>query len=136
MTSTLYKPKKDRKKPDNQEHHIQCACVRWFSMQYPQYDSLLYAIGNGGKRSAITGAIMKREGVKKGVADLFLSVAQYYFVNNEHGHPGLYIEVKAPKGVQSDSQKAFEAAVTAQGYKYVIVRSLDEFMEVVNEYLK
>jgi hypothetical protein len=45
------------------ESKLQIAMVKWFRLQYP--DHVLYAIPNGGNRSAITGAIMKAEGTTK-----------------------------------------------------------------------
>lgn len=98
-------------------------------MQYPEYAGLLYAIPNGGKRNAVTGAILKAEGALAGVADIFLSVPNRFY-------HGLYIEMKKPKGRQQESQKLFQQAVEAQGYKYALCYSLDEFMELVKMYLK
>lgn len=112
----------------NIESRIQQGCVRWFRLQYPKYAGLLYAIPNGGARNQITGAILKAEGVRSGVADLFLSIP------NREYH-GLYIEMKKPKGRQQESQKQFQHEVEEQGYRYAICYSLDEFMELVNEYL-
>ena len=31
-----------RKKPDDEEHRIQCACVKWFRVVYPQFKSVSY----------------------------------------------------------------------------------------------
>lgn len=112
----------------NIESRIQQACVRWFRLQYPKYAGLLYAIPNGGYRNAVTGAILKAEGALAGVADLFLAVP------NRHYH-GFFIEMKQPKGRQQESQKRFQKAVEEQGYKYSLCYSLEEFMELVNEYL-
>jgi hypothetical protein len=38
-----------------------------------------------------------------------------------------FIEVKTPEGEQSQKQKEFESAVTALGFEYIIVRSLEDF---------
>ena len=113
----------------NIESRIQQGCVRWFRLQYPEYAGLLYAIPNGGKRNAVTGAILKAEGALAGVADIFLSVPNRFY-------HGLYIEMKKPKGRQQESQKLFQQAVESQGYKYSLCYSLDEFMELVKMYLK
>jgi len=43
--------------------------------------------------------------------------------------------MKTEKGKQSPAQIEFQKRVEAQGYKYVVCRSLDEFMMVINEYL-
>ena len=44
--------------------------------------------------------------------------------------------MKQPKGRQQESQKEWQKAVESAGNKYVVVRSLDEFIEVVTDYLK
>lgn len=111
------------------ESSIQISCIRWFRLQYPQYKDILIAVPNGGNRDAITGAILKKEGVKAGVADLLLLKPNKYY-----GH--LAIEMKQPSGRQSDSQKAWQRATEAAGNKYVVCHSLDEFIEAVNGYLK
>ena len=109
------------------ESTLQCQCVRWFRYQYPRFT--LFAIPNGGNRDAVTGAIMKKEGVLAGVADLFLMLAN-------HGYHGLFIEMKTSEGRQADSQKMFQFQCEAFGYKYEICRSLEEFISTINEYLE
>lgn len=110
------------------EHAVQCACVRWFAYQYAEYDGLLFAVPNGGFRNITTAAKLKAEGVKAGVSDLILAV-------QSEGYGALFIEMKTSKGKQTEYQKAFERAVTAQGYKYAICRSLTDFQEVVDKYI-
>lgn len=111
------------------EHRIQCACVRWFRYQYPTLAFLLFAIPNGGQRSARTGSRLKDEGVLAGVADMFLSHP------GADGSHGLYIEMKAGKNGQTDTQKAFQHSVTAAGYRYEVCRSLEEFSDAVCRHL-
>lgn len=112
------------------EHRLQSACVKWFRYQYPQYSRLLFAIPNGGARNAATGRKLKEEGVVAGVADLFLSVP-----GNDGSH-GLYIEMKTLEGRQSDVQKQFQYDVEKQGYKYIVCRSVEEFVETAMCHLK
>jgi hypothetical protein len=78
------------------ESKLQIAMVKWFGYFYPK--RFLCAIPNGGNRSPITGAILKAEGVRAGVADLFLMEASGEF-------HGLWIEVKLPKGRQSINKR-------------------------------
>ena len=119
---------------NQEEHNIQCACVRWFNYQWPEYRGLLFAVPNGGARSKATAGKLKAEGVVPGVADLILLVpflqecVQYF--------NGLCIEMKTSKGKQSQEQKDWECKVMEQGYEYRVIRSLDEFIEVVDSYLK
>lgn len=117
-----------RKKPKQEEHRIQTAMVDWFRAQYPKMQHNLFAVPNGGRRDAVTGAMLKAEGVLAGVADLIL------LKRNRH-YGALLIETKTRKGKQRDSQKEWESKITKDGYKYVIVRSLDDFMREVKSYL-
>lgn len=110
----------------NEESRIQQACVRWFRLQYPRL--ILFAIPNGGYRNAVTGAILKSEGVLAGVSDLML-------MHPAGGYHGLCIEMKTPKGKQQESQKQFQRQAEVAGYKYIICRSLDNFMAEIREYL-
>lgn len=110
------------------ESNIQIGCVRWFRYQYPNYAKLLVHIPNGRKRNIRDGVKLKMEGVTAGVADLVL------FVPSKEYH-GLMIEIKTPKGRQSDSQKEWQNDVLNVGYQYEIVRSIDEFVELINDYL-
>ena len=119
-----------RKRPADEEHRIQCACVRWFNVQYPKLHGRLFAVPNGGRRDATTAAKLKAEGVVPGVADLVLLMS-----NRDYG--ALLIEMKTPKGRQSDSQKKWEKTVCADAeYKYVVCRSLDDFIREVDSYLR
>jgi hypothetical protein len=110
------------------EHRIQVACVRWFALQWPQYEGLLFAVPNGGHRDKVTAAMMKAEGVTAGVADLLLLVPS-------QGLHGLAIEMKTENGRQSPEQKQWQKKAERQGYRYAVCRSLDQFIETVNAYL-
>jgi hypothetical protein len=43
---------------------------------------------------------------------------------------------KTSKGKAVDKQKEFEKIATDRGYKYIIVRSMDEFKDGINDYLQ
>ena len=122
-----------KKKRNNEESRIQAACVKWFRLQYPKLQRLIFSVPNGAvlkgkpEERAIQMRIVKSEGLVPGVADIFLSVPSCDLC-------GLYIETKTKKGEQSDNQKLFELDAVAQGYGYVIVRSIDEFMNAVRKY--
>lgn len=112
----------------DEEHRIQCACVRWFRYQYPMFRRLLFAVPNGGARSKATAGKLKAEGVVAGVSDLILLVGR-------GSYKGLCIEMKRPKGTQSAEQKAWQRDVEQEGYLYIICRSFDDFVQKVGEYL-
>ena len=112
-----------------EEHRIQCAIVKWFNYAYPAYrGGCLFAVPNGGHRNIQTARSLKAEGVTSGVSDLLLLVPK-------RDYHGLCVEVKTPIGRQSDNQKNWQRIIEAQGYRYEIVRSLDEFVELVRWYL-
>lgn len=117
-----------RRKPKDEEHKIQVSMVNWFRLQYPSMRYNLFSVPNGGRRDAVTGAKLKAEGVLPGVSDLILLKSNRFY-------GALLIETKTKKGVQRKSQKEWEAKITADGYKYVVCRSLDDFIKVVTDYL-
>jgi hypothetical protein len=71
---------------------------------------------------------LKAEGVVAGIPDLFLAVPR-------GDRSGLFIEMKAGKGVLTDSQKEAIRQLTMQGYRCEVIRSVDEFQAKVNEYM-
>lgn len=113
------------------ESHIQQLCVRWARLQFPVCQKLLFSVPNGAHLSAVQARILKGEGMTSGVADLLLL------------HPsadgrwcGLAIEMKTAKGRQSPPQKAWQKAIEDAGcYRYAVVRSFEQFRELINNYL-
>lgn len=71
---------------------------------------------------------MKYEGVLKGVSDLILLIPK-------KGYASLCIEMKTPKGVQSEEQRKWQREAERYRNRYVVCRSLPEFKKAVNEYL-
>jgi hypothetical protein len=112
-----------------EESSLQQACVRWFNLQFSNLRMLLFAVPNGGNRNAFEAARLQSEGVVAGVSDLIL------LAPNSRGQV-LCIEMKTGKGKQTENQKAFQLSVENTGNKYVICRSLDDFMIVVKKHLK
>lgn len=117
-----------RLKPKDEEHKMQCACVKWFRYRYPRMYHNLFAVPNGGKRDVATGARLKAEGALAGVSDLVLLKANRFY-------HALLIEMKTAKGVQSEKQKEWGDKIANDGYKYVVCRSLEDFRGEVESYL-
>jgi VRR-NUC domain len=116
------------------ESILQQQCVKWFRLQYP--DIMLISIKNsskmGGKKTK-TGVPLeairaKKEGVTAGVADLMI-------LNNTEFHGAIFIELKTKNGKQSKKQREFEMYCFKKGYYYLIIKSLEEFIETINYYL-
>ena len=112
-----------KRKRGHAESDIQQACVRWFRWEYPRY--LCFAVPNGGSRNAVEGANMKKEGVLAGVSDLIVIA----------DHKVLFVEMKTRKGRQQDTQKEFQHRVEVLGFRYVVCRSLDDFINAVRAWL-
>lgn len=113
--------------PKVSEHDIQVACINWFRLSYPKY--LIYAIPNGGARNIVTASKLKAEGVTSGVPDLHIPIAR-------KGYHGLYIEMKASKNKPTDNQITVMDKLRKEGYKCDVCWNLDQFIDVVNNYLK
>ena len=119
---------KSRKKPTNDEHKMQCACVKWFRLEYPKLKDMLFAVPNAARRSARNGEYMKDEGMLPGVADLILLKSNRFY-------GALCVEMKKPGKYQRPVQKEWQKECEAAGNKYVVCRSLDVFMKVITDYL-
>lgn len=118
------------------ESQLQTACVRWFRIQYPMYGKLLFTVPNG---TRLAGTTMQRarawkrlelEGAVSGASDLVLAIAT-------PDCPGLFIEMKMPKGNQTMKQEAFQRSVeeNSNGYKYILARSFDDFQTAIENHL-
>jgi len=114
----------------NEEHKNQHALVSWWAIVCKKYnlpEFALYACPNGGARNAVTGAILKREGVRRGIPDLFLA-------HPSNGFAGMYIEMKASKGVISKDQQAF-IDHASKNYNCVICYDWMEAKTSIESYL-
>lgn len=130
----------------HEESNLQIGCVRWFRGEYPELAMLLtHPINEGSGNTSIDRmrqGIHKAEGTKAGVSDLlFFMPAEYRKPVPTNGiewiitYYGLGIEFKTPKGKQSQEQKDFQEMFEAAGYKYEIVRSLEDFQNVMKDYV-
>lgn len=113
------------------ELQIQIRIMTWWdkacaSFHLPEFS--LFAIPNGGGRSAIDAANLKRSGVRAGVLDLCLAAPR-------GGYHGLYIELKTEKGRISEEQFEFAKYLQEQGYKATIERSPEGAIDVISAYL-
>ena len=113
------------------EHSEQVTLINWVRKQEhadPRL-SLLFAIPNGGARSAAVARQLQAEGVKKGVSDLFLPVP----MGNYHG---LWIELKADGGKPSAAQSNWLKAMRYHGYRAVLAVGAAEAIEAIREYME
>lgn len=111
------------KKHASVEHDLQVSIINLLRA----YNIFALAIPNGGRRDAVTGARLKKEGVVAGAADLVLIL--------DDGET-VWVELKTPKGRQSDNQKEFQAKLQNLSHTYLIWRSIDDCNEFVQGYRK
>lgn len=112
------------------EDKIQQDIFMWFNNNYclrhhnPR--CIIFSVPNGGTRNKVEAIKLKSTGMKAGVSDLIVILPNHV----------LFVEVKTETGRQSDKQIEFEKTITDLGYKYVLVRSLEEFKTVMIAFLK
>lgn len=114
------------------EHQIQCQIAEWASLNSRKCPALkmFFAVPNGGARHIVVGAKLKKEGVKKGVFDIFID----YPSQGYHGFRGETKTLK-PKGYLTKEQKEWGKKWQELGYYTCVFRSLEEFIEEFNFYL-
>jgi hypothetical protein len=123
----LAKPRK-AKAPKQSEQSIQRQCVAWFRMQHR--DIIITSIRNEAQYRPDQkhyGALANRAGRHAGIADLLVLAPR-------HGYGALFVELKTPKGRQSDDQLRFAAYCVNNGYMYALARNIDEFREICTNY--
>lgn len=119
------------------ESCIQASCVVWLNNEHPETRGLYFCVPNENTQSVyesrrqqlISGSKRRAMGVVSGVSDTMLLMPR-------KGYHGLCIEFKTEKGIQSDAQIRWQGLVEAQGYKYAVCRSLEQFKEIINEYMR
>jgi len=108
---------KPRKKAAHPEAVLQKRIVQFLLMN----DAFYFSIPNESKRSVVMGAHMKQMGLIPGAADLGIVVdGKIHF-----------LEVKAPDGVQSASQRDFQARCVMLNIPYQCVFSLTEALSTL-----
>ena len=136
--------------PRNNESRMQQAFVRWWDVAFRSLGvpdkRLLFAIPNGGARNAVTGAVLKAEGVRRGVPDLMLAVpVDGYRTNGQSGDGyaeewfsshGLFLEFKTSEGRVSEEQESMQAFLRTCGYVVAVVRGFDEAERAITRYLR
>ena len=110
------------------ETAIQQGYFAWVRLHPSPKLQWVHSIPNGARRSITTARRAIAEGLTSGVADVFVPYA------NDLYH-GLYLEFKTPKGKQTLQQQAFEKYCNDNGYRYVVVRSVDDAIKITCEHL-
>ena len=83
---------------------------------------------NGGLRNKAVAIKLKAEGVLRGIPDTFLPLPR-------GGYSGLYIEFKHGTNKTSPEQKEFLAYADSVGYKTGVAYSVDQALEILDDYM-
>ena len=138
MTAKQYQKRLKPKRKDD-EHQIQSEYFKILSENEAEFPMLKYifAIPNGGKRHIKVAMKMKREGVKRGVPDIFIPITifKYDGGQNPQTGSGKFLETKTNEGVLSKEQKEYRYFLFEQGYNYCICRSVEELIIETENYL-
>jgi hypothetical protein len=119
-------------KPEQIDH---INTVNWFNHYYPELEDDFHHFANERKIEKRGGAefyegkLLKRMGVKKGVADFFLALPL-------NGKAGLWIELKVGRNKPSKEQEAFLQRKALRGYEVACVWGTHAAREVIKAYLK
>jgi hypothetical protein len=123
------------------EHDEQTALFEWMQFNLSRYPelSLAFAIPSGAKlpysrdvnghRFCRQANILKAEGLKAGVPDIFLPVSRGVF-------HGFFIEMKYGKNTTSILQKSFIQRLRAQGYCVLVTNSWQSAAMEIENYLE
>jgi hypothetical protein len=110
------------------EHSEQAELIKWCVFNEDPRTSLIFAIPNGGFRTAKTGAKLRLEGLRPGIPDLMLPVATAKY-------HGLFIELKTQTGKPSPAQKEWIKVLNQQGYLALVAKGADEAIASIQKYL-
>lgn len=121
------------------EHKAQCAVFQWarfLEKQYPEV-AFMFAIDNafGRKVTPAQAGRLKASGVRAGPPDICLPVSIEHIVDG-YKSCGLWVEMKAPTGTLSDSQKSYRDFLIDQGYEHVVAHDPREAMDAIKSYLE
>lgn len=108
----------------------QILLMQWCELNKNKYKGidLIFAIPNGGTRHPREAANLKRQGVKAGVPDMFLPIA-----NKKHN--GLFIELKYGKNKATEKQIEWLSKLNKQGYKALVCNGFEEAKKAIEDYI-
>jgi hypothetical protein len=102
------------------EEALQADCYIWAHNTIPEIRGLLcYNLNNSPNKRAAS--INKGMGLQPGRSDMVL-----YWKGNAY-----MIEMKLPGKNQQEPQKVWELKVRSHGFEYYVIKSLDEFKELI-----
>lgn len=110
------------------EQIAQINIFNWLEWKYPDIFKDTFHFANERRCSIQQGRLLKRMGVKKGVADIFIAVP-----NDKKS--GLWIELKVNNGKASKEQNEFLARMKERNFEAKLAMSEDEAKYIIYNYL-
>lgn len=112
------------------EDQLHKQCVEWFNIQHGNSGAFLHHSPNENPRGNMAQMIcynrkMKKLGRLTGFPDLLIGYKSKI----------LYIEFKSIKGILSEAQKELFPRIQNQGFELHIVKTLDEFIKITNQFI-
>ena len=101
------------------EDQFQAATFRYINANYPKWRKLVFHVPNESATSDQMRMALKSKGVVPGIPDIVCM------------NPLWAIELKMPKGTQSDAQKLIEQVWTEHGIPYALCRTTADRKSVV-----
>ena len=125
----------------------QIALLKWFKLQYPQYEDLLVGYPSGTYLGLQAAVRMKAMGLRAGMPDLQLLVPKMVRrtmkphpeaepLESINFIPGLFVEMKSETGKLSAIQRSFHEKLRVHNYTIVTCYSCEEAQEEIRSYLK
>lgn len=102
------------------ENKIQQEIVQYFRKTY-YGKGIIFSVPNERAGGFMAMKDLLQTGLLSGVSDLIVVLPNKV----------MFVELKNAKGKQSDKQKRFELGVKNLGHEYHLVRSLEEFKEIL-----
>lgn len=109
---------------EDREHIDLVTWLRMMESRHPEL-ALVYHTPNGGYRDARQAAKFKAMGVKPGIWDLFVPIPA----------PGLWVEMKAPKGRLTPAQAKWRESLEPAGYRFAIAYSWSEAARYIADHI-
>lgn len=104
------------------EARIQADIVKYLSVLRKNGQIEFFSVPNEAAGNAVRQGQMIAMGLRPGVSDLVVLSA---------GGRTIFLEVKNETGVQRDVQKKFQQTVEKLGFKYFIVRSVEDVKKII-----
>jgi len=101
------------------EDQFQAATFRYINHNFPQWRKLVFHVPNESATSDQMRMALKSKGVVPGIPDIVCM------------NPLWAIELKMPKGTQSDAQKLIEQVWTEHGIPYALCRTTAEVVDTL-----